>query len=1059
MKLDIFINRPVLSTVFSVFFLLLGLIGLTQLPVSQYPDIAPPTIQVVANYPGASAQTVMSSVIAPIEEQINGVENMDYISSTASNDGRAILTVCFKHGTDPDIAAVNVQNRVAMAEGSLPAEVIQMGITTFKRQSSLLYSFAMYDTTGRYDQSFIENYMDINVIPEIKRIKGVGTVEVHGSNYAMRIWLKPEALAQYHLEPNDITAALADQNIDAAPGKLGENGNRTFQYVLRYKGRLQTVTEFENIVVAAKPDGEVLRLKDVAKVELGRFENTVQGTVDGKQGTSCMVFQMAGSNATETINNITDYLNKSKKDFPPGLKLVVMMDNNEFLYASIHEVAKTLLEAFVLVFIVTYIFLQNMRTSLIPTIAIPVALVGTFFFLWVAGFSINLLTLCALILAIAIVVDDAIVVVEAVQAKLDMGYKSAKQASLDAMQEISGAIVSITMVMMAVFIPVSFMNGVTGVFYKQMGLTMAFAIAISAFNALTLSPALCAILLKPKKGSPEAVGSSFIDRFHEAFNSNFTRLTKRYKSIAIFFATHKWTSCTAVAVAMALFAILLSVTKTSMVPNEDQGVIFGMVTMPPGSSMENTQHEMKKLDSMIAKVPGMRDRTEVSGINFLDGMGSGNGMFICKMKNWDERGKGESVDDAIAYLYQHTPQVTSNARALYFAPPMVSGYSATNGFELVLQDKTGGDINKFSGIAAKFIAALNARPEISVAYTSFSTNFPQYMIDIDAAQCKKAGISNSQILGVLQGYYGGMYVSNFNSFGKLYKVMIQADPSMRTDEESLNQIMVRNGLEMVPVSQFVKLHRVYGPDYVGRFNLYTSINVNGVPAPGVSSGQAIKAIAEVAKNTLPMGYGYDFSGLTREEQKTGAGSTAIILGLVFVFIYLLLSAQYESYVLPLAVILSVPFGLAGSFIFALMTGAENNIYLQIALIMLIGLLCKNAILIVQYGVARRRKGMPIIQSAIDAACARLRPILMTSFALIIGLLPMMFAHGVGANGNSTLGAGAVGGMLLGMIFQLVFVPGLFVLFEKVQERIKPIKWDLNKLDAEATEQHNNKRIE
>ena len=1055
MKIDTFINRPVLSTVFSLIFLLLGLIGITQLPISQYPDIAPPTVEVSATYPGADAKTVLNSVIAPIEEQINGVENMDYISSKSYNDGRATIDVCFRHGTDPDIAAVNVQNRVAMAQGSLPSAVIQMGITTAKKQSSMLYSFALYDTTGRYDQRFIENYMDIYVVPEIKRIKGVGTVEINGCSYSMRIWLKPDAMAAHGLEPKDVIAALNDQNIDAAPGKLGENSNQTFQYVLRYKGRLESEPEFENIVIQAKNDGEIIHLKDVADVELGRYSSAIEGRINGKQGIDCMIYQMAGTNATQTINDIDAYLQAHQKDYPAGIKSVVMMSNNEFLYASISEVVKTLLEAFVLVFIVTYIFLQNMRSSIIPTIAIPVSLIGTFFFLWIAGFSINLLTLCALILAIAIVVDDAIVVVEAVQAKLDMGYKSSKQAAQDAMSEISGAIISITLVMMAVFIPVSFMGGISGVFYQQMGLTMAFAVGISAFNALTLSPALCALLLTPKGKEEEKSG--FLHRFHAAFNQNFERLTGQYKKYVLFFSKRKWSSVIAVSISIVVLAVVMELTPTSMVPNEDMGTVFGMVTMPPGTSLEGTQKAVAKIDSLISTVPGISDRTNVSGLNFIDGFGSSNGMFILKMKNWEERSKEQNVDNTLNYLYQKTPQVEPNARAVYFAPPMINGYSATNGFELKLQDKNGGDIEKFTQISGQFLQQLNARPEILMAYTSFSTHFPQYMVEIDPAQCKIANLSPSQLLNTLQGYYGGMYVSNFNRYGKQYKVMIQAKAEDRANEESLNQIMVRNGIQMVPISQFVKLKRIYGPDYLSRFNLYTSIGITGVPAPGVSSGQAIKAINEVAKATLPMGYGFEYSGLSREEQHQGSGSTAIVLGLVLVFIYLLLSAQYESYLIPWSVILSVGFGLSGSFLFALAMGQENNIYLQIALIMLIGLLSKNAILIVQYAIARRRKKMSITIAAVDAATARLRPILMTSLALIIGLLPMMFAHGVGANGNSTLGAAAVGGMLIGMIFQLLFVPGLFILFEQLQERIKPLTWDLQRNDESAQRLHDNKR--
>lgn len=1064
MKLDKFINRPVLSTVISVFLVLLGLIGLVSLPLTQYPDIAPPTITVKTTYTGADAKTVLNSVIAPIEEEINGVENMDYISSTATNTGEASITVYFRQGTDPDMAAVNVQNRVAKAEGVLPEEVTKVGVTTTKRQTSILYDFGLYSNDDRYDSKFIENYMNINVIPEIKRIAGVGDVDLHGSDYSMRIWLKPEVMSQYHLMPSDITQALAEQNIDAAPGQIGESGNQSFQYVLRYKGRLSDVPDFENIVVSANADGSVLRLGDVARVELGRFFNSVSAKINGHAGTDCMIYQTAGSNATEIIKNIETYLHKAQESFPSGMKIAVMMNSNDFLQASIWEVVKTLLEAFVLVFIVTYVFLQNIRSTFIPTIAIPVALVGTFFCLWVIGFSVNLLTLCALVLAIAIVVDDAIVVVEAVQAKLDMGYKSSKQAAIDAMGEISGAIVSITLVMMAVFVPVSFISGTSGVFYRQMGLTMAFAILISAFNALTLSPALCALLLKPKNKMIKDVDNdrnemSYIDRFHALFNANFEKLRTQYKRTAKFVIGHRIISAVGVIVALVIFGVLLMVTPTGLVPEEDQGVILGAVTMPPGTSLEATTKAMDRIDSLVNTVPGMKYRAEINGVNLLDGQGSANGMFTCRLKNWDERDKSQSVDSALAYLNRMTPMVAPNAKAIYFAPPMIPGYSATNGFEVKLQDKTGGDIEKFNQITQEFIKKLNQRKEIAMAYTSFNPTFPQYMVDIDAAQCKKAGLSPALILSTLQGYYGGMYVSNFNKFGKQYKVMIQADANFRANEESLNQIMVRNGGNMVPVSQFVTLRRVYGPDNITRFNLYTSIAVTGMPAPGVSSGEAINTVKEVAEESLPQGYGYEFSGMTREESHSGSGTTALVLALVLVFIYLLLSAQYESYILPLAVILSVPFGLAGSFVFADLMGASNNIYFQIALIMLIGLLCKNAILIVQYAVQRRQKGMSIKIAALDAATARLRPILMTSLALIVGLLPMMFAHGVGANGNSTLGSAAIGGMLIGMICQLIFVPVMFVIFEQIQEKVKPIKWDIRQSEQDAKILHDNKRIE
>lgn len=1057
MKLDKFIERPVLSTVISIFILLLGIIGISSLPITQYPDIAPPTVEVTATYTGANAQTVMNSVVAPIEEEINGVENMTYITSTANNIGQATISVYFKQGTDADMAAVNVQNRVAKAQGLLPEEVTKIGVSTSKKQSSMLMSFSIFSSDDKYSQSFLENYMDINIIPEIKRIQGVGEVEIMGTNYAMRIWLKPEVMSQYKLMPTDIIAALSEQNIEAAPGQFGESGNQSFQYVLKYKGRLQTELEFEDIVIRASENGEVLRLKDIARIELGRFANVVDARINGHEGSSCMIYQVAGSNATEIIKNIETFLDKTQKDLPKGVEITIMLSTNDFLYASIWSVIRTLLEAFVLVFIVTYIFLQNMRSTLIPVIAIPIALIGTFFFLWIFGFSINLLTLCALVLAIAIVVDDAIVVVEAVQAKIDTGYKSSRLASIDAMNEISGAILSITFVMMAVFIPVSFMGGTNGTFYRQMGLTMAFSIAISALNALTLSPALCALLLKPEGKEEDGKKSTFVSRFHNNFNENFKRISGRYKVGVLFCIKHKWASCASVIVAIAAFIFLIKTTPTAMVPNEDVGTIFGVVTMPVGTSLEKTTIEMHRIDSLIASAPGIESRSEVVGYSIIDGIGSSYGTFICRMKNWSERDQTQSMDAVLGFLYANTPQVAKDARVIYFAPPMIPGYSMTNGFELKLQDKTGGSLEKFGAVSDEFLAKLNARPEIAVAMTAFNPSFPQYMIDIDVAQCKKAGVTPNLILTTLQGYYGGIYASDFNRFGKMYRVMIQADASFRSNPETLNKIMIRNGNTMAPISQFVSLRRVYGPDNISRFNLYTAININGSPANGYSSGEAIQAIKEVAQE-LPVGFGYEFAGMTREEQQSG-NSTAIVLGLVFIFIYLLLSAQYESYILPLVILLSIPFGLAGSIIFARLMGAENNIYLQIALIMLIGLLGKNSILIVEYASAKRKKGMTISKAAIEAAGARLRPILMTSLALVIGLLPMMFAHGVGANGNSTLGAGAVGGMLIGMIFQIFITPALFVVFQNLQEYFSPINWkNLKEIDVEAEINHQRKHI-
>lgn len=1050
MKLDRFINRPVLSTVISIFTVILGILGLVSLPVTQYPDIAPPTIQVSTEYTGADAQTVLNSVIAPLEEQINGVENMMYMTSSATNTGSATITVYFKQGTDPDMAAVNVQNRVTKAQGLLPAEVTKVGVITSKRQTSMLMGFSIYSSDDKYDTEFLENYAKINVIPQIQRVNGVGDAMVMGSDYSMRIWLKPDVMAQYKLMPTDVTAALAEQNVEAAPGQFGERGDQSFQYTMRYKGRLQTEKEFGDIVIRATADGEVLRLKDVANVELGRLTYGFSNNVNGHAGVTALIFQTAGSNATEIVGDIKTLLTNMEKDFPPGVKVEILLDSTEFLYASIDEVLKTLIEAFLLVFIVVYVFLQDFRSTLIPTIAIPVSLVGTFFILYLIGFSINLLTLCAMILAIAIVVDDAIVVVEGVHAKLDQGYKSARLASIDAMNELSGAILSITLVMMAVFIPVSFMSGTSGTFYRQFGLTMAFAIGLSAVNALTLTPALCAVLLKPHADGDGHKKMSFVDRFHAGFNVAYDSMLKKYKNGVLTFIHHKWLAFGSVIAGIALLVVLMGITPTGLVPNEDTGTIFVVVDLPPATSQERTTEAMAQIDGMLAATSAIKSRTEIVGYSFIAGQGNNYGTFICKLKDFKDRAKGEDINSVIGKLYMQAKMGIKDARVLLFAPPMIPGYSITNGFEINLQDKTGGDLNKFFEVTQNFLAKLTERPEISAAQTAFNPNFPQYMIDIDAAKCKQAGLSPSLILTTLQGYYGGMYTSNFNRFGKLYRVMIQADPKARISPETLNSIKIRNGNEMAPITQFMTLKKIYGPDNIKRFNMFTSIAVNGTPAPGFSSGDAIRAMEEVAAQSLPTGYGYEYSGMTREEQSTGSGTTAMIFVLCLVFVYLLLSAQYESYILPLAVILSIPFGLAGSFIFAWMMGVQNNIYMQIALIMLIGLLAKNAILIVEFALERRRMGMSITWAAVLGAAARLRPILMTSLAMVVGLLPLMFASGVGANGNSTLGTGAVGGMLIGMICQIFVVPALFVAFQYLQEKIKPMVWeDIDNTDAQT----------
>ena len=1126
MKLDNFINRPVLSTVISVVIVILGVLGLISLPITQYPTIAPPTVQVSTTYQGANAQTVLNSVIAPLEEQINGVENMDYMSSNATNTGAATIDITFKQGTDPDMAAVNVQNRVSKAQGLLPAEVTRVGVITQKRQTSMLIVFSIVDQSDKYEPAFIENYAKINIIPQIQRVKGVGDAMVMGADYSMRIWLNPERMAEYHLVPTDIAAILAEQNIEAAPGSIGERENQTFQYTLRYKGRLQEASEFENLVIRSNPDGTLLRLKDVARVELGRVTYGFAGKVNGHNSVSCIVMQTAGSNATQIIQDIEALLKDCEKDLPEGLVINVAQNANDFLFASIHEVIKTLIEAFILVFLVVFIFLQDFRSTLIPAVAIPVALVGTFFVLYLIGFSLNLLTLSAMVLAIAIVVDDAIVVVEGVHAKLDQGYTSSRKASIDAMRELGGAIVSITLVMMAVFIPVSFMSGTSGAFYRQFGLTMAISIGFSALNALTLSPALCAILLKPHKKEStlgermgeamtvaresmykryiESVGkllkpgitlllalvavlgmifgafstehpvilSVFIvisilsviglstKKFQQSFNNSYENILKRYKKFVLVFIQRPLLTLAIVVLSIVGLLFSMNNTPTALVPSEDTGTIMGVVTMPPGTSQDATEKMLMQVDSLVRSVPAVESSTLISGYSFIGGQGPSYGSFIVKLKHWDERSLKESSTVVFANLYLRSRDVFKDAQVLFFQPPMITGYGVTNGFTFNLQDRTGGDLNKFYEVAQKFLAELVKRPEIEAAQTTFNPNFPQYLIDIDAAKCKRAGISPSDILSTLQGYYGGLYSSNFNRFGKMYRVMIQGEPSQRTNFESLYKVKVRNGSEMAPITEFITITPTYGPDNINRFNMYTSLAVNGNPASGYTSGQALQAINEVAAQHLPQGYSFEFSNTSREENSSSGSTTAVVFILCFVFIYLLLSAQYESYILPLAVLLSVPFGLAGSFLFLHLIGlvnnvlpifsaAQNNIYVQIALIMLIGLLAKNAILIVEFALDRRKMGMSISWAAVLGAGARLRPILMTSLAMIIGLLPLMFSFGVGANANRSLGTAAIGGMLIGMIFQIFIVPALFVIFQSIQERITPMKWeDIDSHEAE-----------
>ena len=1063
-----FIKRPVLSTVVSIFFVLLGTIGLISLPVEQYPNIAPPTISVSTTYTGADAQTVLNSVIAPLEESINGVENMTYMTSSASNSGYASITVYFKQGSDPDMAAVNVQNRVSQAQALLPAEVTKVGVTVTKRQSSNVIMFSLTSEDGRYDDEFVTNYALINVIPQLKRINGVGDVQSPSTrNYSMRIWLKPEKMKEYGLIPSDISGALAEQNIEAAPGSFGEKTDMQYEYTLRYRGRLKTPTEYENILIKSDASGQTLRLGDVAKVELGGLQYNVNLLNNGQPAVMGMVQQIAGSNATQIASDVKKELNELQKNFPPGLEYTIEQDITEFLFASIEEVIFTLVITLVLVFIVVYIFLQDFRSTLIPMIAVPVALIGAFFFLWIFGFSINLLTLSALLLAIAIVVDDAIVVVEAVHAKLDQGYKSALTASIDAMNEISGAIISITLVMSAVFVPVSFIGGTSGYFYREFGVTMAVSIVISAVNALTLSPALCAMLLKPhEEGHGKKM--SFIDRFHAGFNYQFEKINNKYKGGVKWVINHGVIAAGLVTAGIVALVLLMSTTKTGLVPDEDTGTLFACVSTAPGTSQQRTATIVKQIDNMLAKNPAIQRREAIMGYSFIGGTGSNQGTIIIKLKPFEERPGGffhrikmactgggiESLfvnpmeyTSVLGMIYKQTATI-KDAQVLAFAPPMISGFSAQSGITMTMQDKTGGNLNTFYTNVKKFLAELNKRPEIQTAQTQYNPNYPQYMVDVDVSKTKQAGISPSSVLTVMQGYLGGLYASNFNAYGKLYRVMIQAGPESRMRPDDLTKIYVRCGDgTMSPVSEFVNLRKVYGPSNITRFNLFTSMDVSVATNSGYSSGDGMKAIAEVAKETLPEGYGYEYSGLTRSEAES-SNSTGLIFALCLVFVYLILSAQYESYILPLSVVLSIPFGLAGAFIFTNIFGHSNDIYMQISLIMLIGLLAKNAILIVQFALERRRTGMAIKYSAILGAGARLRPILMTSLAMIIGLLPLMFASGVGKNGNQTLGAAAVGGMLIGTLVQLFVVPALFAVFQWLQEKLTPLKFE-DELNEEA----------
>ena len=1018
---------------------MLGLISLFNLPMEQYPDIAPPTVSVSTSYTGANAETVQKSVIVPLEEAINGVENMTYMTSTATNNGSGSITVYFKQGTDPDMATINTKNRVSEAEGLLPAEVTKIGVTVEKRQNSMLKILALYSPDNSYDQTFINNYFKINVEPRLSRITGVGNVNVMGGDYAMRIWLNPQVMAQYSLVPDDVISALGDQNVEAATGTLGEDSENTYQYTLKYRGRYETSEEFGNIVIKSLSNGEVLRLKDIAKVELGAQSYAYNSEINGHPGATCMISQTAGSNANEIIEEIDKLTAEIAKELPKGLVLTDLMSTKDFLDASINEVVKTLIEAIILVILVVYVFLQSVRSTIIPAVSIIVSLVGTFAFLYIAGFSLNLLTLFALVLVIGTVVDDAIVVVEAVQAKFDEGVRSPYKATTGAMDGIAAAIVTTSLVFMAVFIPSSFMGGTSGTFYMQFGLTMAVAVGISAINALTLSPALCALIMTPHIDTSTGQKLSFSSRFHQAFEASFNRLILRYKGGVKWFFRRKWIVGTALVASIALLVVLMKTTKTGLVPEEDMGCIFMNVTTPPGSSLSQTIKAMSEVEKCIKDIPQISRYSNVSGYSMMGGQAPSGGMLIIKLKPWDERTKSQdNINAVISEIYRRTANIKS-AKLFVFAQPTIMGYGMGNCFELYVQDRAGGDINTLQKYTTNFIAALNQRPEIQMAYTSFDTKFPQYTVEVDAARCQRAGVTTTDVLSVLSGFIGGNYSSNFNRFSKLYRVMVQAEKTYRLDKNALNNMFIRTSSgEMAPIGQFVNLTKVYGTETLTRFNLYSSIQVNGLPADGYSTGEAIAAIAEVAKETLPVGYGYEFGGITREEAGSGS-NTVIIFAICIIFVFLILCALYESIFVPLAVMLSVPFGLMGSFLFAKMWGLENNIYMQTGLIMLIGLLAKTAILLTEYASARRRQGMTIAQAAASAAGVRLRPILMTALTMIIGLFPLVVASGAGANGNISLGVGTVGGMIVGTLALLFVVPTLFIVFQTLQERLMPAR--------------------
>ena len=1037
MNVKTFIDRPIFAGVISVMILLLGIIGLVQLPVEQFPEIAPPTVSVSAAYAGANAETVQRSVLVPLEEAINGVEDMMYMVSSATNSGSANIQIYFRQGTDGDMAMVNVQNRIASAQSLLPAEVTRSGVTVRKRQTSRIKTLAVYSPDGTFDRKFITNYLKINIEPRLSRVAGVGEVDVRGGDYSLRIWMDPGKMAKYNLMPSDIRTVLGEQNIESPTGTLGAESDNTFRYVLKYRGRYEEVKDYENMVIRAESNGTVLRLKDVANIELGERSYDYVGMVNGHPGTTISISQTSGSNANEIIKEVDKTVEEIRENLPKGLEIIDLMSTKDFLDASIKNVIKTLFEAILLVILVVYIFLQSFRSTIIPSISIIVSLVGTFAFLMVAGFSLNMITLFALVLVIGTVVDDSIVVVEAVQAKFDDGYKSPYKATVDAMGGISMALMATTFVFMAVFIPVSFMGGTTGTFYTQFGLTMAVAVGISLLNSLTLSPALCSLIMTPHDEVKEGEKASFSTRFHYAFDAGFQAIVRRYKHLVLFMFKRRWLTFVLLVAALGGLYYMMSTTKTGLVPKEDMGSINVDVRTPPGTNIAETEKVMEEIDYRISSIPQIEAYSRTTGWGMMFGQGSSTGNFVIRLKDWEERtGEGDNIDAVMEEIYARTSDITS-ADIMVYTRGMIPGYGASNGFELYVQDQKGGTLGDLEKISKEFIAELNKRPEIMRAKTSFDSTYPMYLVEVDAALCKRNGISPSDVLDVLSGYVGGSYASNMNRFSKLYRVMLQAAPEYRLDLKSLQNMFVRNSKgEMSPINQYLTLTRIYGPQSISRFNLFTAISINGNAADGYSSGQAIQAVREVADEVLPAGYGYEFGGMSREEANSG-NSVAIIFVICVVFIYLILCALYESIFIPIAIILSVPFGLAGSFLFARWFGLENNIYLQIGLLMLIGLLAKTAILLTEFASQKRAEGMSICQAAMSAAKARLRPILMTSLTMIFGMLPLMFASGVGANGNISIGVGTVGGMFIGTLALIIVVPALFIVFQHVEEKIMP----------------------